>query len=168
MILSGDAMTAAVAAKQEDHAGPRAVLAQGRAVLHRAAVPGRAAVGGSVQGAQGRSGPDADGARLLLEGPQAADPRARRRARLAFARDRRSGEGPRHLPEADGDGRRRLRAPVRWQRNRVRAPVPGLCRTCHRGDRAAARLARAISTTATARRGLRRRSPPCPIASTSG
>ncbi len=145
-------MTAA-AARNRQHARPRAILAEGRAVVHRGAVSGRAAVGGGVQGAEGGCRADADRARLLLEGPQAADPRARRRARLPAACDRRSGQGPRHLPEADGDGRRGVRAAVRWQRR------PTFARAVSR------RYADLVDRRAGRRRDLARRSRPRDAAS---
>ena len=56
-----------VAARLDTPAGPRALFAEGRAFIHRAAVSGRAAFGGGIQGAQGGSRPDPYGARVLLE-----------------------------------------------------------------------------------------------------
>ena len=167
MILSGVAMTAAVAAKQETTPASRRSRSRTRRPSSR-----RSSRSGGCRRRRTRSArlaqADVDGARLLLEGPQAADPGARGGARHPVARHRRSGQGPRNLPQADGDGRSCLRAPVRRQRDRVRASVSGLGRTCHRGELADGASGGAISTTTSARRGSRRRSPPCPTASISG
>ena len=75
--------------------------------LHRGPASGLEALEGMLQGAEGERRPDADGARQLLEGPQAAHPGARRRSGPAPAGQRRPRPRPRDLPQAHAHGRGR-------------------------------------------------------------